>query len=157
MSTNTCPAAPLWRRFAALVYDSLLLLALTFAYAALATFIDVQVDGPVVHEYQPMFEGPWLLLGWILLIMFFYSWFWHKSGQTLGMRTWRIQLVSAAEGRPLPGWKQCIIRSLGGAASLSLLGLGYWYALFDPQRRCWHDRLSGTEVIVLPKPGKKGS
>jgi len=31
------------------------------------------------------------------------------------------------------------------------LGLGYLWILVDPQRRAWHDRLSGTRVVVLPK------
>jgi hypothetical protein len=26
-------------------------------------------------------------------------------------------------------------------------GAGYWWVLFDSDRCCWHDRLSGTRVI----------
>ncbi len=152
MSTPGYPIAPLWRRFAALAYDCLLLLALTFAYAALATLVGVQLGESVTHDYQPMFEGPWLLLGWVVLMVFFYSWFWHKSGQTLGMRTWRIQVVAVADGTSPPGWGQCMIRAAAGALSFGALGIGYWYAWLHPHRHCWHDQVSKTRVIVLPKP-----
>ena len=35
--------------------------------------------------------------------------------------------------------------------SFVCLGLGYWWILVDPQRRAWHDRLTGTRVVVVPK------
>jgi len=40
-----------------------------------------------------------------------------------------------------------------GAAVLSLLplGLGFWWALVDPDRCAWHDRLSGTRLVLLPR------
>ncbi len=154
MSTLNYPIAPLWRRFAALAYDSLLLLALTFAYVALATFISVQLGEAVAHDYQPMFDGPWLLLGWVALMLFFYIWFWHKSGQTLGMRTWQIQVVADTDSIRLAGWSQCIIRALTGVLSFAFVGAGYWYAWMNPRRHCWHDQISRTQVIVLPKPQK---
>ena len=31
------------------------------------------------------------------------------------------------------------------------LGLGYLWVLFDPGRLAWHDRLSGTRLVVLEK------
>ena len=30
----------------------------------------------------------------VLTIFFFFSWFWIKNGQTLGMQAWRIKLIS---------------------------------------------------------------
>jgi uncharacterized RDD family membrane protein YckC len=31
------------------------------------------------------------------------------------------------------------------------LGLGFLWMLVDSQGRAWHDRLSGTRVVELPK------
>jgi uncharacterized RDD family membrane protein YckC len=31
------------------------------------------------------------------------------------------------------------------------LGLGYFWILFDREGRAWHDRLSRTRVVLLPK------
>jgi uncharacterized RDD family membrane protein YckC len=44
------------------------------------------------------------------------------------------------------------LRRLGWALlSLLALGLGFLWILVDPQRRAWHDRLSGTRIVVVPK------
>ena len=39
-------SAPLWRRFAALGYDSLILMALSMGYGALITSVKVALDTP---------------------------------------------------------------------------------------------------------------
>lgn len=133
-------------------YDALLLLALSFGYGALMTMIVAKTDDG--HDaWQPMLNGPLFFLGWLLLLMLFYVWFWHKSGQTLGMRTWRIQVVNPQQHSP-PGWRQSIYRSIAGIFSFFCFGAGYWFALFHPRRACLHDLLSGTQVVVLPKPDR---
>jgi uncharacterized RDD family membrane protein YckC len=32
------------------------------------------------------------------------------------------------------------------------LGLGFFWVLFDRDRRAWHDRLSGTRLVFRPAP-----
>jgi hypothetical protein len=80
----------------------------------------------------------------------FYGWFWTHGGQTLGMRTWRLRLVRA-DGGPIT-WHITAIRFGSALLALAPLGLGLWWALFDKDKRAWHDRLSGTRLIVTPKP-----
>jgi len=88
--------------------------------------------------------------------MAFFGWFWHKSGQTLGMQAWRIKLVSFS-GEP-PGTKGILIRCLTAPLSAACLGLGYLWCLVDRNGRYWHDYLSGTQLILLPRRnGKKAS
>lgn len=91
----------------------------------------------------------------LLTAMAFFSWFWLKSGQTLGMQAWRIKLVGFDGGKP--GARQVCLRCLGAALSAACLGLGYWWCLVDRKRRYWHDYLSKTELVLLPKnqPAKK--
>lgn len=143
------PSAPLWRRFAALLYDVFILAALSMAYGALAVVVYVAVTGDQGEAYTPMFDGLWFQLGWLGLIAGFYCFFWRKGGQTLGMRAWRLSLQDAAGGNP--SWNQCLKRCAAGALSLGLFGLGYWWKWLDRDNLCWHDRLSGTQVVVLPK------
>jgi len=84
----------------------------------------------------------------------FFSAFWLKSGQTLGMQAWRIKLVRSSDGETAtPG--QALLRCGGALLSAACLGLGYLWCLVDRNRRCWHDYLSGTQLILLPKPEKK--
>jgi len=38
--------------------------------------------------------------------------------------------------------------------SIAALGFGYWWIWVDRERLAWHDRWSGTTVVVLPKKKK---
>jgi uncharacterized RDD family membrane protein YckC len=143
-------SAPLWRRFAALGYDLLIIAALSMAYAALAIAIYVNMTGEKGEAYTPMFEGPLFQLGWLALILGFYLFFWSRGGQTLGMRAWRLRLTDR-HGQS-PSLKQCALRCLVGPLALGLAAFGYWWAWFDRDGYCWHDRISGTRVVVLKKP-----
>jgi uncharacterized RDD family membrane protein YckC len=40
--------------------------------------------------------------------------------------------------------------------SLAALGLGYFWIWIDRERLAWHDRWSGTRVVVVPKRQKSG-
>ena len=162
--------APLWRRFAALMYDSLILLAISMAYGGLVTAVGAVLglgDQALVNQalvnqsteqYQPMFTtggiGELVTLGWILTLGCFYVGFWHRSGQTVGMRAWRLCLVDVHSQNP-PSFIQCCQRAAWGLLSLLVIGLGYWYRFFSPTGQCLHDKLTKTNVIILPKPAKK--
>jgi len=145
-------SAPLWRRFAALVYDLLVLAALSMAYSALAILAYVSITGEQGEAYTPMFEGPLFPLGWLALILGFYLFFWSRGGQTLGMRAWRLRLTDSRGHSP--SIRQCALRCLAGPFALGLAAFGYWWAWFDREGRCWHDRVSGTRVVVLEKEKK---
>lgn len=140
------PVAGLLRRLAALIYDSLLLLAIGFAYTALILLVEVRYLG--FREGQPL---GWLALsGLWLCLSFFYSWCWHRSGQTLGMKTWRLRL-QRPDGS-IPGWKECWLRCLLAPAALLIFGVGYLWGLVSRSGDCLHDIGSGTRVVLLPKP-----
>jgi uncharacterized RDD family membrane protein YckC len=150
MKNPALPAAPVWRRLAALLYDSFILLAISFFYGAIVTAVGT-VAGRHEADYQPMFDHWAFTLGWVLVLVAFYMWFWHKSGQTIGMRTWRLKLVERDNPLRTPSWQLCALRALVAPPAIVFGGLGYWYALIDRQAHCLHDRLSKTQVIELPK------
>ena len=142
------------RRLAALVYDTLLVLPIVMASIALSMGVRTLIYGTAEGDMNQAALNP-LLVQFIALVAVtaFFSWFWLRSGQTLGMQAWRIKLVSY-RGETVSA-RQAIYRCLGAALSAGCLGLGYWWCLFDPRRRYWHDYLSGTELILLPKPASK--
>ena len=39
--------------------------------------------------------------------------------------------------------------------SFALAGLGFIWSLFDRRNRTWHDRGSGTRIVVLPKQPRR--
>jgi uncharacterized RDD family membrane protein YckC len=133
----------------ALVYDTFLVLPVIMLAFVIAMGIAALVDGG--EPVQPL--NPWLAQGLILLCLVgFFSAFWTKSGQTLGMQAWRVKLV------PLPGKHltvaRCALRCLGALLSAACLGLGYLWCLVDRRGRYWHDYLSGTALVLVPKRKK---
>jgi uncharacterized RDD family membrane protein YckC len=61
------------------------------------------------------------------------------------MRSWRLRLVGTDRSRVR--WGQALVRFLGACISWLPLGAGFLWALVDPCRRTWHDRLSGTDIV----------
>ncbi len=131
------------RRFAALIYDSLLLAALLLVY----TGIVVAARG---RALTPADGGYWWYLyrsGELAIIAAYYVINWMQSGQTLGMRAWHLRAVSAS-GKPLrmlPALWRCACGLL--AWTPAALGVLWLYA--DPEHLALHDRLSGTRVVHL--------
>jgi len=147
MSTDKfrdCPPASLFKQFAAMLYDSLLIFAVLFFAAAIALLFN---RGEAI-ESNPAFS-----LYLLFSLFTFYAWFWHKSGQTLGMRAWKIRIVSEFGGNP--SWGGSYLRLLFALLSFSCFGLGYFWRLFKPYT--WHDRLSQTSIIDVSSlaPGKQ--
>lgn len=135
------PPAPagLGRRLAALVYDGLLLAGVLF-FAAIPAV--VLAGGEAVPLGHPAFRAYLVAVVW-----FYFAFQWTRGGQTLGMKTWRIQLVSAAGA--VVTWRQSVTRFALALVSLAALGAGFLWALGDPERRTWHDRAAGTRVVRL--------
>lgn len=133
-SNSNCPPASLIKQLAAMLYDSLLIFGVLFFASALALLL---------NQGEAIESNPWFSLYLLLTLFTFYAWFWNKSGQTLGMRVWKIRIVS--ESGCNPGWTTCYLRLISALLSLLCLGLGYWWRLFKPYT--WHDRLSKTRII----------
>jgi len=150
--------ASLRRRLLAMIYDGLLLMAILFC--VVMVYLSVIVvsgdphpdllnarEGDVITELEPVEMGWPIYPITISAYALFYIYFWRNSGQTLGMRAWKIKLVSS--GDSLPSIAQCLQRLLWGAVSLLLFGMGYWLMLFNREKGTLHDRLSSTKVIQL--------
>ena len=84
------------RRFAALIYDGFLLAALLMTYTGAILIFTHRAVLPETY-------GAWVYLyraGLVAVIAAYYVFNWIRSGQTLGMRAWRLRAVSDA-GSPL--------------------------------------------------------
>lgn len=134
--------APLWRRFASMLYDLFPLVGLWIVASGLWVLAFHAV-------YDPQHPDPVLrvLLGlWLLVVAgayFVVSWAGVRA--TIGMRAWRLRLLRA-DGRRVGAW-QAAARFALALVSLALAGCGFWIAWFDADRRAWHDRVCGTRVI----------
>ena len=138
--------APLGRRLGAIVYDGLLVIALLFL--GTVPFIAVRGGEPVEAGELP-YQLAMIVIAWL-----FFVGFWTRSGRTLGMQSWRLQLETMDGDKP--GILAATIRFFAAILSWIPLGLGFWWQLWDKDGLTWHDRLSGTRVRYYPKD-KKGS
>ena len=138
-------------RVLGLVYDALPVLALWMLLSAAFTLGYTFLGQHDPHQnIRPFSLLAWLLwLGCWLLAGAYAVTSWHRGGQTLGMRPWRLHVVDADGGRP--GWRALAARYAVGTVSLLIAGLGFWWAWIDRDGLAWHDRASGTRLLRLPK------
>lgn len=129
--------AKLGRRIGALTYDSLILLAiLLFASVPIVLLAPSNIN--ISHSFA--------YRGYLLLVtIIFYHICWHQSGQTLGMRAWKIRLISN-DNKPI-SFTQSAIRVLTAIPAFLFFGLGYFMLYFNKQRATLHDLASGTLLV----------
>jgi len=136
----------LLRHFAAMFYDTFLLLTILL----LAGFIAVALNGG-----QAIGQGnPFFFLYLLAVSFLFYGWFWTHGGQTLGMRSWKIRLISYDNNEIT--WQQAIIRFSVSIISWLPAGLGFWWQYLGKDKRSWPDLISNTKLHYSknskPKP-----
>ena len=168
-SSPGAPSAGLLRRLAALVYDSLLLLAILFVGTAPVLAL---TGGEAI---TPAAKGPGAYLlyrAWLALLTFgYFGLAWTRGGQTLGLMAWKSRLETE-DGRT-PGWPVATRRfALGlvfalaaefglrclfepGASAGTIAGgillllppcANFAWIPFDARGRSLQDRVSGTRV-----------
>jgi uncharacterized RDD family membrane protein YckC len=142
------PAPGLWRRLAAIAYDTLLVVPMLMVTVGIALGVRKALGGAADALLPPIVVQTLA----ILCCIGFFSTFWLKSGQTLGMQAWRIRLI-ASPGNELT-FGRSVTRCGAALLSAACFGLGYLWCLVDRRRRTWHDMLSGTELELLPKRRK---
>ena len=140
----TATPASLWFRLFALVYDALPLLALWFFATVLALVIrggalDVHqwTDKLIVQAFVVVLTGAYFVISWT------------RGGQTIGMKAWRLR-ITRPDGSAIDS-KQAVIRYLVSVLSVCVLGIGFLWALFDSQRRTWHDIVAKTLMVRMEK------
>lgn len=82
------------------------------------------------------------------LCLLYFCLFALGNGDTPGMKAVRIRLLDL-DGRT-PNRRQRFLRIVGALVSLSALGIGMLWCLFDEEQLTWHDEISGT----FPSPAK---
>lgn len=130
------------RRLAAMFYDALLLIGVVMMASALV-FLPFGVR---TAEMSP--AGLFLFRLYLLAVATgFFCWPWMKTGQTLGMRAWKIMLLREDGSRVR--LSDALLRLVASLLSWLAVGAGFLWILFDRESRAWHDRLSKTRLVQL--------
>lgn len=139
------PAPGLPRRLAAMLYDGLVLCALLMVAGAAWVALHRAAAPP----------GDGAFRAYLLVVCaLFYAGFWSR-GETLGLRAWKLRIVGP-DGRP-PGWGRALLRFAAAILSWLPAGLGFLWVLVDRDRLAWHDRLSGTRLVLRADWRRRGS
>lgn len=138
--TNEKKPASLFKRLAVIGYDGLLLIAVLFISTAFTLPLN---GGEAITNEHAMF--PFLVIYWFLISFVFYAWFWTHGGQTLGMKTWKLQLISTDNKKIT--WKQAFVRFCCAILSTLLFGLGFFWSLLNEKKATLHDIVSNTILV----------
>ena len=153
------PRASFVRRLGAMIYDSVLAVAVFMFAGALGfgIFFGLYSTGIIPsngHEHvsdvlnnTPIYHGFYQL--WIALCVGgFYAIFWSRGGQTLGMRAWRLK-VQHPNGQNLSFITAC------ARVVWSLVGIGNLWILINDDKLALQDKMTRSEVVVLSVEANK--
>jgi uncharacterized RDD family membrane protein YckC len=144
-----------WRRLAGAFIDWLLLGILAGAIGAL-----FGVDTPSPQTTQgDGFQFQFDLAGPYILVELAYFTYFHatSAGQSIGNKILGIRVLDADTGGSLP-YVRAFVRALMSNLSALPCFLGYFWMLWDPRKRTWHDMVANSLVVrasVYP-PGEFG-
>ncbi|WP_169798116.1 RDD family protein [Moraxella oblonga] len=164
-------------RLMAVVYDGMLILASLFLVGTILSVVgtillmDVGETAQQAKRLPLWYQNGVMTPAFVLTLVGFYGLFWRKSGQTLGMQTWRLQTVTS--GGQLLTWGQSFRRifsacllpllcaTVGGVLHGSRLSIlmsaflgflcNYLFCILNRQGLSAHDIMSNTMTLKIPK------
>lgn len=78
----------------------------------------------------------------------YYIYFIGSTGQTIGKKLLKIKVVKKDDTTTNPDYVATFLREIiGKPISALVLGLGYFWMLWDKQKQTWADKIAGTVVI----------
>jgi len=110
-----------------------------------------------VPEFALLSRSSLLGMGAVFLLIFlsYIGAFTTLGARTLGMDHEQLEVVSY-RGNPIT-LREARLRSFGYLVSLGCFGLGFLWALFDPEQLTWHDKISRTLVVHKPSNSARSS
>jgi uncharacterized RDD family membrane protein YckC len=131
------------RRLMASIYDWLLVIAVMMLLSVPVVALLDDAIQPGNNLYRS---------GLLVTAIVFFTAFWTYGGQTLGMKAWRLKLIQA-NGCPV-SYRMALLRFVYACISALPAGLGFFWMLWDRDQLSWHDRWTGTTIVLLPKVKK---
>jgi uncharacterized RDD family membrane protein YckC len=142
--TRSDEKAHLHRIIGSVIYDWLVLLGLLMIFG----FIAVAANHSLTGEESIKANNHLFQLYILTVVVGYYTYFWQRSGQTVGMKAWKLKLQSIDQ-QPV-SFKQTLVRLVVSVPAyfLGLVGI-LW--VYTPAQRTWQGLASGTQLIYIPK------
>jgi uncharacterized RDD family membrane protein YckC len=137
------------RYFGALVYESLVVIAICLAVAVI--LLPLQTFGVVncpVSSAQLQVCQPIIILQRIFIPLALYLYFagsWVRRGQTMPMRAWRFRVLTYQDNKLT--WMRSAVRLVLAVMGIAFFGVTFFWAVFDRDGLFLHDRLAGTKLV----------
>ena len=123
-------------RIIASVYDFFLLLGVWFLVGSLALWLN---GGEILH---PVLGSLLVFIsGWL-----FFTFFWIKNDQTLGMQVWKFKIVNSDPNLDRITLKQTFLRYSVNCGMLALMGMPLFLIYADSKKLAVNDILSKTRL-----------
>jgi uncharacterized RDD family membrane protein YckC len=111
--------------------------------AFILDLILVIISAQMLHPFRGRGSGIFLLF--LAYQIGFLAW----KATTVGGIICQLRVVRV-DGTPLR-FVDALVRGLSSIFSLAVVGLGFLWVLWDPDRQAWHDKIAGTYVVKVPK------
>ncbi len=143
MSDSRIPAS-LLKRLGVMFYDFLLFGSTLLVMGFISMLAITRLTGVENVAYGSLFAKLFFVYLLVLGYLFF-GWFWTHGGQTLGMRAWKLEVITF-DGKRI-NWTQALFRYVYSIMSWIPFGAGYLWMLFDKNKLTFHDRVSKTAIV----------
>lgn len=137
------------RRLGALVLDNIVIWAFFFVVLLISAGVGSAVGGRDAAAGGFFFTFFWAAVAYTIFALWFLA-----QGKTPGKWLVGIRAADKSNGNS-PGLGRMLVREIiGKVLSGIILGLGYFWAIFDKDAQAWHDKIAGTVVLRQPAPQK---
>ena len=139
------------KRFKAAVVDVFFLMLIAVFWAAIETIAIYLVGKSSAVEEQLRINIYMVTLtaniGYLLIAVLYNVYFVMRRGATPGKMLLGLQVVDSNFQKP--NLSKVIVReTIGKLATIVSLGLGFFWIFLDDNKRSWHDKISGTLVVI---------
>jgi uncharacterized RDD family membrane protein YckC len=147
--------AGFWRRFVSAFLDWLLV---GIVAAAIGDLFGVEAPSPPSAngdgvQFQLAGTGPFILVE-LAYFTYFHA---TSASQSIGNKILGIRVLDADTGRSLP-YARAFVRALMSNLSALPCFLGFFWMLWEPRKRTWHDMVANNLVVrtTFYPPGEFG-
>jgi uncharacterized RDD family membrane protein YckC len=136
-SPGATPAyAGFWMRFLSLLIDGIIIGLVTIPFGTVR-----RTSGNFVVVVNPLRNVGGFVYAWLMIAL--------VRGQTLGMMLLGLQ-IKRPDGGPVDLGRSAARAAMSYVSAIAL-GLGFLWALWDPEKRTWHDMVADTRVYRIPR------
>lgn len=105
------------------------------------------IDDPQLIEDFNAWNNQIVVISLVVQTAYYTYFIARNNGQTLGKRVMKVRVVKL-DGKDLTLVDGFVRGGIGYAVSSFLFFAGFFWALLDPRRQTWHDKLTNTVVVM---------